>query len=49
MPLVETVARFGIGQTELTTTAHYSVANQALDVVALEVAATGEAPEMITV
>jgi hypothetical protein len=29
--------------------AHYSVAKQVLDVVALEVAATGETPEMITV
>ncbi len=49
MQLVETVARFDIGQTDLTTTAHYSVAKQVLNAVALEVAAAQEVPELITV
>ena len=49
LQLVETVARFDIGQTDLTTTAHYSVDKQVLDAVALEVAAAQKAPEMITV
>ena len=49
LPLVETVARFDIGQTDLTTTAHYSVAKQVLRAVALEVAGAQETPEMITV
>jgi hypothetical protein len=48
LPLVETVARFGIGQTDLISTTHYSIANQVLDAVALEVAAESKTPEMIT-
>jgi hypothetical protein len=49
LQLVETVARFDIGQTDLTTTAHYSVAKQVLDAIALEVAAESKTPEMIAV
>ncbi len=49
MPLVETFARFGIGQTELASTTHYSIARQVLDAVALEVTGAQEAPEIITV
>jgi hypothetical protein len=49
LQLVRTVARFDIGQTDLTTTAHYSVAKQVLDAAALEVAGAQEVPEMITI
>jgi len=47
--LVETVARFGIGQTDLISTTHYSVAKQVLNAVEMEVAGAQEAPKMITV
>ncbi len=49
MPLVETFARFGIGQTDLTSTTHHLGTCGVLNAVALEMAATGEAPKMITV
>ena len=47
--MVETFASYEIRQTDLTSTTHRSVADQMLDVVALEVAAAQEVPELVAV
>ena len=47
--LVETFARFGIGQTDLTATTHHLGACGVLNAVDMEVAAMQEAPELIAV
>ena len=47
--MVETFASYEIRQTDLTPTAHRSVADQVLDAVALEVAAAQEVPELVAV
>ena len=44
---MRTFASYEIRQTDLTPTDHRSVADQVLDAVALEVAATQEVPELI--
>lgn len=49
MQLLETFARFEIRQTDLTSTAYRSVADQVLDAVALEVAASQEVPDLVAV
>lgn len=49
LQLVETFARLEIWQTDLTPTTPRSVADQVIDAVALEVAASQEAPELIAV
>ena len=49
MQLVETSASYEIRQTDLTSTTHRSVADQMLDAVALEVAASQEVPELVAV
>jgi hypothetical protein len=49
LQLVETFARLEIRNTDLTPTIHRSGADQVLDAVALEVAASQEAPELIAV
>ena len=49
LQLLETFASYEIRQTDLTPTAHRSVADQVLDAVALEVAASQVVPELVAV
>jgi len=47
LQLMETFARLEIRQADLTPATHRSVADRVLDAVALELAASQEAPELI--
>ena len=47
MQLLETFASYEIRQTDLAPTIHRSVADQVLDAVALEMAASQEVPELV--